>query len=53
MKTFNQTLTDYFIEKAVNPFAKLCWDGINNCYVITFYFQKEETFNKLNYQIIL
>lgn len=53
MKTFNQSLTDFFIEKAVNPYAKLCWDLINQCYVITFYFQEERTFNKLNYQIIL
>lgn len=52
MKTFRQSLTDYFIEKSINPHAKLCWDSINKSYVISLYFTRQETFNKLNWEVV-
>lgn len=53
MKHFNQALTDFFLEKAVNPYAKLCYDHNNQSYVISIAFSQDITFKKLNWEIIL
>lgn len=53
MKHFNQSVTDFFIEKAVNPHAKLCWCEKNKSYVISYFFCQEATFNKLGWEVII
>jgi len=52
MKTFHQSVVDFQIEKAINPRAKLCFDNNNQSYVISLYFTHQQTFNKLNWEVI-
>ena len=47
-----EVLSEYFREKSVNDKAKLCYDKTNKCYVISYYFTRQETFNKLNWEVI-